>query len=143
MENRGAGTISINDADFFGTPERPKEVMRALKGRGIQWQATNENLRTSPAVSVIRTKNLQRQGVGWRRGRIRTPRATRAHGGRCVLALHCRPPEVQNSETPFTARPSHGNPAHKYVYSRRRSPPNDILNLAIPSVRSSLIPPKS
>ena len=27
------------DADFFGTPERPKEVMRALKGRGIQWQA--------------------------------------------------------------------------------------------------------
>ena len=24
---------------FFGTPERPKEVMRALKGRGIRWQA--------------------------------------------------------------------------------------------------------
>jgi hypothetical protein len=43
MENRGARTISINDADFFGTPERPKEVMRALKGRRIQWQATNEN----------------------------------------------------------------------------------------------------
>src|SRR5580658_8479875 len=39
MENCGARTISINDADFFGTPERPKEVMRALKGRGIQWQA--------------------------------------------------------------------------------------------------------
>jgi radical SAM superfamily enzyme YgiQ (UPF0313 family) len=32
-------TISVNDADFFGTPERPKEVMRALKGRGIRWQA--------------------------------------------------------------------------------------------------------
>ena len=39
MENCGARTISINDADFFGTPERPKEVMRALKGRGFQWQA--------------------------------------------------------------------------------------------------------
>jgi radical SAM superfamily enzyme YgiQ (UPF0313 family) len=39
MENCGARTISINDADFFGTPERPKEVMRALKGRGLQWQA--------------------------------------------------------------------------------------------------------
>src|SRR5262249_9398033 len=39
MENCGARTISINDADFFGTPERPKEVMRALKGRGIEWQA--------------------------------------------------------------------------------------------------------
>src|ERR1700741_1895417 len=39
MENCGARTISVNDADFFGTPERPKEVMRALKGRGIQWQA--------------------------------------------------------------------------------------------------------
>ncbi len=39
MENCGSRIISINDADFFGTPERPKEVMRALKGRGIQWQA--------------------------------------------------------------------------------------------------------
>src|SRR5580693_2368607 len=39
MENCGSRTISINDADFFGTAERPKEVMRALKGRGIQWQA--------------------------------------------------------------------------------------------------------
>ena len=39
MENCGAKTISINDADFFGTPERPKEVMRALKGRGFHWQA--------------------------------------------------------------------------------------------------------
>jgi radical SAM superfamily enzyme YgiQ (UPF0313 family) len=39
MENCGARTISINDADFFGTAERPKEVMRALKGRGIRWQA--------------------------------------------------------------------------------------------------------
>jgi radical SAM superfamily enzyme YgiQ (UPF0313 family) len=39
METCGARTISINDADFFGTPERPKEVMRALKGRGLTWQA--------------------------------------------------------------------------------------------------------
>jgi radical SAM superfamily enzyme YgiQ (UPF0313 family) len=39
MERCGARTISINDADFFGTPERPKEVMRALKGRNIRWQA--------------------------------------------------------------------------------------------------------
>jgi radical SAM superfamily enzyme YgiQ (UPF0313 family) len=39
MENCGSKYISINDADFFGTPERPKEVMRALKGRGFHWQA--------------------------------------------------------------------------------------------------------
>ena len=39
MENCGSRIISINDADFFGTPERPKEVMRALKGRNILWQA--------------------------------------------------------------------------------------------------------
>ena len=39
VEECGSRLISVNDADFFGTPERPKEVMRALKGRGIQWQA--------------------------------------------------------------------------------------------------------
>jgi radical SAM superfamily enzyme YgiQ (UPF0313 family) len=39
VEECGSRIISINDADFFGTPERPKEVMRALKGRGITWQA--------------------------------------------------------------------------------------------------------
>jgi radical SAM superfamily enzyme YgiQ (UPF0313 family) len=39
MENCGSHFVSINDADFFGTPDRPKEVMRALKGRGFQWQA--------------------------------------------------------------------------------------------------------
>ena len=39
IETCGSRTISINDADFFGTPERPKEVMRALKGRGFNWQA--------------------------------------------------------------------------------------------------------
>src|SRR5258708_28828374 len=39
VENCGARSISINDDDFFGTPERPKEVMRALRGRGIQLQA--------------------------------------------------------------------------------------------------------
>ncbi|MHB1035784.1 MAG: B12-binding domain-containing radical SAM protein [Pirellulales bacterium] len=39
VESCGSRMISINDADFFSTPERPKEVMRALKGRGIKWQA--------------------------------------------------------------------------------------------------------
>src|SRR6267142_2098975 len=39
IDNCGSRIISINDADFFGTAERPKEVMRALKGRGIQRQA--------------------------------------------------------------------------------------------------------
>jgi radical SAM superfamily enzyme YgiQ (UPF0313 family) len=39
VDNCGSRTISVNDADFFGTAERPKEVMRALKGRGIRWQA--------------------------------------------------------------------------------------------------------
>jgi radical SAM superfamily enzyme YgiQ (UPF0313 family) len=39
VENWGSRMISINDADFFGTSERPKEIMRALKGRGIHWQA--------------------------------------------------------------------------------------------------------
>jgi radical SAM superfamily enzyme YgiQ (UPF0313 family) len=39
VDNCGSRIISINDADFFGTAERPKEVMRALIGRGIQWQA--------------------------------------------------------------------------------------------------------
>ena len=39
VESCGSRMISINDADFFGTAERPKEVMRALKGRGIHWQA--------------------------------------------------------------------------------------------------------
>lgn len=31
--------ILINDADFFGTPKRAMEVMKAFKGRGLQWQA--------------------------------------------------------------------------------------------------------
>ncbi|MGE5060498.1 MAG: B12-binding domain-containing radical SAM protein, partial [Betaproteobacteria bacterium] len=39
VDNCGSRIISINDADFFGTPERPKQVMRALKGRGVHWQA--------------------------------------------------------------------------------------------------------
>lgn len=39
IESCGQRIISLNDADFFGTRERPKEVMRALKGRGIRWQA--------------------------------------------------------------------------------------------------------
>jgi len=39
IDNCGSRMVSINDADFFGTPERPKEVMRALKGRKVSWQA--------------------------------------------------------------------------------------------------------
>lgn len=39
IDECGQKFISLNDADFFGTRERPKEVMRALKGRGIRWQA--------------------------------------------------------------------------------------------------------
>ncbi len=35
----GQRYISINDADFFGSRERPKAVMRALRGRGLRWQA--------------------------------------------------------------------------------------------------------
>jgi radical SAM superfamily enzyme YgiQ (UPF0313 family) len=31
--------ILLNDADFFGTPERAVLVMQALKGRGLKWQA--------------------------------------------------------------------------------------------------------
>ncbi len=39
VESCGQRHISLNDADFFGTPHRPKEIMRALKGRGVRWQA--------------------------------------------------------------------------------------------------------
>ncbi|MDD5581015.1 MAG: radical SAM protein [Methylobacter sp.] len=31
--------ILLNDADFFGTPKRAMDVMKAFKGRGLQWQA--------------------------------------------------------------------------------------------------------
>ena len=40
IEICGSRTITMNDADFFGTTERPKEIMRALKGRGVHWQAS-------------------------------------------------------------------------------------------------------
>ena len=39
IEECGERTIALNDADFFGHKERPAELMRALKGRGIKWQA--------------------------------------------------------------------------------------------------------
>jgi radical SAM superfamily enzyme YgiQ (UPF0313 family) len=39
IDASGAHMISLNDADFFGTPRRAAELMRALKGRGIRWQA--------------------------------------------------------------------------------------------------------
>src|SRR6201981_1676518 len=52
MENCGSRTVSINDADFFGTPDRPKEVMRALKGRGLHWQA-GATSKLSPAHRML------------------------------------------------------------------------------------------
>lgn len=39
IDASGARTISLNDPDFFGTPKRAVAMMRALKGRGIRWQA--------------------------------------------------------------------------------------------------------
>ena len=39
IESCGERIIAINDADFFGVPARAMEVMKALKGRGIKWQA--------------------------------------------------------------------------------------------------------
>lgn len=39
IEACGQHRISINDANFFGTRERPKKIMNALRGRGISWQA--------------------------------------------------------------------------------------------------------
>lgn len=39
IDASGAHTISLNEVDFFGTPKRAVELMRALKGRGIRWQA--------------------------------------------------------------------------------------------------------
>jgi radical SAM superfamily enzyme YgiQ (UPF0313 family) len=39
VECCGSRRISINDADFFGMPERAQEIMRALRGRGLTWQA--------------------------------------------------------------------------------------------------------
>jgi Fe-S oxidoreductase len=39
IEACGDRLVTIGDADFFGVKERALEVMRALKGRGIRWQA--------------------------------------------------------------------------------------------------------
>jgi radical SAM superfamily enzyme YgiQ (UPF0313 family) len=39
IEACGERVIALNDADFFGVPARAAEVMRALRGRGIRWQA--------------------------------------------------------------------------------------------------------
>ncbi len=39
IESCGDRLITIGDADFFGVKSRAMEVMRALKGRGIRWQA--------------------------------------------------------------------------------------------------------
>jgi radical SAM superfamily enzyme YgiQ (UPF0313 family) len=39
IEGCGERVVALNDADFFGTPKRAAKLMRALKGRGIRWQA--------------------------------------------------------------------------------------------------------
>src|ERR1700720_118999 len=39
IESCGSRMSSINKPDFFGTPGRPKEGVRGLRGRGVQWQA--------------------------------------------------------------------------------------------------------
>ncbi len=39
IEHLQERVILLNDADFFGTPKRAIEVMKAFKGRGLQWQA--------------------------------------------------------------------------------------------------------
>ena len=53
IENCGARTISINDADFFGTPERPKEVMRALHDSAPTpvWQTASRRPPSSPVIT--------------------------------------------------------------------------------------------
>src|SRR5262249_28628456 len=40
IDHCGSRMIAINDADFFGTPGRPKAVMRALKNRNVRWQTS-------------------------------------------------------------------------------------------------------
>ncbi len=39
VEELDERVILLNDADFFGTPKRATEVMKAFKGRGLKWQA--------------------------------------------------------------------------------------------------------
>ncbi|HYE36675.1 B12-binding domain-containing radical SAM protein [Methylocaldum sp.] len=39
IEESEEKVILLNDADFFGTPKRAMEVMKAFKGRGLKWQA--------------------------------------------------------------------------------------------------------
>lgn len=39
IEVAGQKNVALNDADFFGTKDRALEIMRALKGRGLHWQA--------------------------------------------------------------------------------------------------------
>ncbi len=39
IEESGERFIALNDADFFGSPKYAAQLMLALKGRGIRWQA--------------------------------------------------------------------------------------------------------
>ena len=66
MENCGSRIVSINDADFFGTPDRPKEVMRALKGRGFQWQAgVTSKLAQDDRMLAAQPASRRHHGRAW------------------------------------------------------------------------------
>lgn len=39
IDASGSRVIALNDADFFGSPKRAAALMKALKSRGIRWQA--------------------------------------------------------------------------------------------------------
>jgi len=39
IEQTEERVLLLNDADFFGTPKRAMEVMKAFRGRGLKWQA--------------------------------------------------------------------------------------------------------
>lgn len=39
IDASGSRVIALNDADFFGSPERAAALMKALKTRNIRWQA--------------------------------------------------------------------------------------------------------
>ena len=39
IEESGQRFIALNDADFFGSPKYAAQLMLALRGRGIRWQA--------------------------------------------------------------------------------------------------------
>src|SRR5258708_38397672 len=79
VDHCGSRMISINDADFFGTPERPKEVMRALRGRGIQWQAgvTSKLAQDDPMLELAAPSGRTLLSIGF--GSLSRSTLTRVH----------------------------------------------------------------